>query len=181
MALTPSTMNNLGFTATDFKLTDVFSETVKDLNNLKKTKGLLVMFICNHCPYVVYLEKALITFGNDYKNTDIGITAISSNDISTHPDDAPNLMSEKQYPFPYLYDETQDVARGYDAACTPDFFLFDNKLHCVYRGQFDSSRPGNNASITGNDLRAAMDALLEGKTIDTDQKPSIGCNIKWKT
>jgi peroxiredoxin len=185
MALTESTMElALGTEAPDFALRDVVTGKTVRRDDFRGQKGLLVMFICTHCPYVKHVEKALATLGMDYDGGPISIVAISSNDADTYPDDAPEGLKEQAqrlgFRFPYLYDETQDVARAYHAACTPDFFLFDGNLKLVYRGQFDSSRPGSGVPVTGKDLRAAMDALLAGKPVPKDQKPSIGCNIKWK-
>jgi thiol-disulfide isomerase/thioredoxin len=141
--------------------------------------------MCNHCPFVIHLRSALAEFGKEYQAKGLGIVGISSNDITTHPDDSPQRMKEEAksagYAFPYLFDESQEVARAYGAACTPDFFLFDAQHRLVYRGQFDDSRPGNGKPITGADLRAACDAVLAGKAISSTQKPSIGCNIKWKS
>lgn len=144
----------------------------------------MVMFICNHCPFVVHVMDELVNVANDYKNKGIGFVAISSNDVSTHPTDSPELMKkladEKSFPFPYLYDESQEVAKAYTAACTPDFSVFDADNNCVYRGQLDSSRPGNDEPVNGADLRGVLDDLLLGKSISENQIPSIGCNIKWK-
>ena len=185
MAKTPSQMIPLGTKAPDFVLPDAVSGRDYTLDELRGERGTLVMFTCNHCPFVRHIEVALSKLGLDYADSGIGIVAISANDVETFPDDHPEKMKEKAnglgYAFPYLYDESQDVARTYDAACTPDFFLFDSDLKCVYRGQFDDSRPGNDVPITGADLRGAMDALIAGEAISDDQKPSVGCNIKWKT
>jgi thiol-disulfide isomerase/thioredoxin len=146
---------------------------------------LLVIFMCNHCPFVIHLRSALAAFGKEYQAKGLGIVGINSNDISTHPDDSPERMKGEVksagYTFPYLFDESQEVAQAYGAACTPDFFLFDAQHRLVYRGQFDDSRPGNGKPITGCDLRAACDAVLAGTAVTTRQKPSIGCNIKWKS
>jgi len=184
MALTPSTMLPLGTMAPDFNLIDTKDDTFKTLSQLKGKKGTLVMFICNHCPFVIHVNKALVTLANDYKAQGINCIAISSNDAVTYPQDGPKKMKQhaidNYYPFPYLYDETQEIAKAYDAACTPDFFLFNTNLELVYTGQLDDSRPGNGIPVTGNDLRHAIDALLNGKAIPTPQKPSMGCNIKWK-
>lgn len=180
MALTPSTMVDLGSIAPDFKLPDPRNGQTVALSDLAGDKGLLVMFICNHCPFVKHVEPGLIQLARDYADKGIDIIAISANDVVSHPDDSPEKMAQKDYPFPYLYDESQAVAKAYDAACTPDFFLFDGDRKLVYRGQFDDSRPGNGVPVTGADLRAAMDALLAGRQPSTDQKPSIGCNIKWR-
>ena len=185
MALTESTMElGIGATALDFALTDVVTGKTVRLADVRGTGGLLVMFICTHCPYVKHVEKGLAQLGADYADKSIGIVAISSNDAAMYPDDSPAGLKQQAesmgFRFPYLYDETQDVAKAYHAACTPDFFLFDGELKLAYRGQFDASRPGNGVAVTGQDLRAAMDALLAGKPVTTEQKPSIGCNIKWK-
>lgn len=185
MAVTPSTMMPLGTRAPDFELLNVLSGQPLTLEQGAGAQGTLVIFICNHCPFVRHIEDALIEFAWDYQPRGINVIAISANDVETHPDDSPERMkdrgSAKGYPFPYLYDETQSVARAYDAACTPDLFLFDGQLKCAYRGQFDDSRPGNDLPVTGADLRRACDALLTGDPVDPDQKPSAGCNIKWKS
>ena len=142
------------------------------------------MFICNHCPFVIHVLNELIRVGNDYKTKGIGFVAIGSNDVSTHPDDSPEKMkalaAEKEFTFPYLYDETQEIAKAYTAACTPDFSVFDADDNCVYRGQLDDSRPGNDEPVNGKDLRKVLDTLIDGKSVPADQKPSLGCNIKWK-
>jgi len=184
MARTESAMLALGTSAPNFALDDVVSGHLLSTQAVSGPKGLLVMFICRHCPFVKHLEKALAQLGSDYRESGVGIVAISSNDAENYPDDAPQSLAEQArevgFNFPYLYDETQEVARAYDARCTPDFFLFDNGLKLVYRGQFDYSRPGKTIPVTGKDLRAAMDALITGKPIDSEQRSSIGCNIKWK-
>ncbi|HLH33444.1 MAG TPA: thioredoxin family protein [Alloacidobacterium sp.] len=184
MARTESAMLALGTKAPDFSLPDVVSGKTIDLRSAAGPKGLLVMFICRHCPFVKHLEKTLAQLGRDYKGKGIGIAAISSNDAANYPDDAPEHLAEQAqelgFSFPYLYDETQEIARAYDATCTPDFFLFDNGLKLVYRGQFDDSRPGNNVPVTGRDLRNAMDSVIAGQPVHPIQKPSLGCNIKWK-
>lgn len=185
MALTESTMMlELGAEAPDFSLPDVVSGKTIRRDDLRVQKALLVMFICTHCPYVKHVEKGLAALGTDYAGKPLSIVAISSNDAENYPDDSPaGLKRQAQtmgFKFPYLYDESQSVARAYHAACTPDFFLFDSNLKLVYRGQLDSSRPGNGKPVTGEDLRAAMDAVLAGKPVSPDQRPSIGCNIKWK-
>ncbi|WP_027708094.1 thioredoxin family protein [Zooshikella ganghwensis] len=184
MALTPSSMLPLGTKAPDFNLINTVNQQSLSLNQAKKDLGLLVMFICNHCPYVKHILDGLISLGHDYQDKGIGIVAICSNDAITHPDDSPEKMhqlaKEKHFPFPYLHDESQQTASAYHAECTPDFFLFDHNLYCVYRGQFDGARPGNTIPVTGQDLRMVMDALLGNNPISTEQKPSIGCNIKWK-
>jgi peroxiredoxin len=190
MALTESTMLALGTTAPDFALRDVVSGKTVRRDDFSGRKGLLVMFICAHCPYVKHIEKGLAAFGNDYAGKAVGIVAISSNDALNYTDDDPaglKRQAEKLgFSFPYLYDETQQVAKAYKAACTPDLFLFDGSMKLVYRGEFDGSRPGNGVPVTGEDLRSAMDALLEvdalleGKPVTQDQRASIGCNIKWR-
>ena len=185
MALTESTMElELGADAPDFALPDVVTGKTVRRNDFRGQKGLLVMFICTHCPYVKHVEKGLAALGMDYDGEPISIVAIGSNDAKTYPDDAPAGLKRQAetmgFRFPYLYDETQDVARAYRAACTPDFFLFDGDFKLVYKGQFDSSRPNSGVPVTGQDLRTAMDAVIAGKPVPTEQKPSIGCNIKWK-
>lgn len=184
MVLTPSTMLALGSPAPDFQLPDVVSGDTVTLGSFANKEALLVMFICRHCPFVVHVQEELARLGSDYKTENVGIVAISSNDAETYPDDSPaNLKAmaeELGFAFPYCYDESQDVARAYQAACTPDFFLFDGQQELVYRGQLDASRPGNNEPVTGKDLRKAMDAVLSGTAVSSDQIPSIGCNIKWK-
>jgi peroxiredoxin len=184
MALTESTMMlDLGAEAPDFALRDVVTGKTVSRDDFHAQTGLLVMFICTHCPYVKHIEKGLAAIGDDYAGK-IGIVAISSNDAVMYPDDNPEgLKGQAQrlgFRFPYLYDETQQVAHAYKAACTPDFFLFDGDLKLAYRGQFDASRPGNNIPVTGQDMRAALDAVIAGQPVKADQRPSIGCNIKWK-
>ncbi|KST68495.1 thioredoxin family protein [Mastigocoleus testarum] len=184
MALTASTMLPLGTTAPDFNLVEVESEKQISLANFSGKKALLVMFICCHCPFVKHVQTELAKIGKDYSQTDLGIIAISSNDVKNYPDDAPDklkqMVTELGFNFPLCYDETQEVAKAYTAACTPDFFLFDADLKLAYRGQLDDSRPSNDKPVTGEDLRAAIDTVLSGKPVTGDQKPSIGCNIKWK-
>ena len=184
MANTPSNMLPLGTIAPNFKLFDTTAEKRKSLQELKGTEGTVIMFICNHCPFVKHLNSEIAKTALEYQHKGISFIAISSNDVENYPQDAPHLMKlisvEQKYSFPYLYDESQEVAKAYEAACTPDFYLFDANLILVYRGQFDSSRPGNGIPVTGGDLKAAMDSLLEGKEINAIQKPSMGCNIKWK-
>lgn len=184
MARTESAMLPLGTSAPDFVLTDVVTGHQLSTQAVTGPKGLLVMFICRHCPFVKHLEKALAQLGRDYEDSKIGIVAISSNDAANYPDDAPESLAAQArdlgFIFPYLFDETQEVARAYDAQCTPDFFLFDDALKLVYRGQFDASRPVSGIPVTGRDLRAALDALIAGAPIDPDQRLSLGCNIKWK-
>jgi len=185
MAAVESTMLPLGTEAPKFKLLDTVSGEWKTFEDVKGEKGTVVMFICNHCPYVKHVNDELVRVAMDYMPKGVGFVAISSNDVTRYPDDSPEKMKETAerlgYPFPYLYDETQDVARAYQAACTPDFFVFDADDKLVYRGQLDDSRPGNDIPVTGKDLRRALDLLLEGKMIpEVEQKPSIGCSIKWK-
>ena len=183
MVRTPSTMLPLGTTAPDFSLPNVDGRTVS-LADAVGPKGTVVMFICNHCPFVKHVADQLAALGRDVMPLGIGVVAISSNDVSTHPADSPEQMvheaEDRGYPFPYLYDEAQEVAKAYHAACTPDFFLFDAARKLVYRGQLDASRPGNELPVTGADLRAAIDAVLAGRPVAAEQRPSLGCNIKWK-
>ena len=185
MALTPSNMLPLGTKAPNFNLVDTKDDTLKSLNELKGSIGTLVMFICNHCPFVIHVNKELLRLAKDYQSKGIQLIAISSNDVDNYPQDGPDKMKQhaidNDYDFPYLYDDTQDIAKAYDAACTPDFFLFDSELSLVYAGQLDNSRPGNGIPVTGKDLRSAMDALLNKTAINPNQKPSMGCNIKWKS
>ncbi|WP_242156348.1 thioredoxin family protein [Aestuariivivens sediminis] len=184
MARTPSKMLPLGTQAPDFSLKDTVTDTFMGLKDLKGRKGTVVMFICNHCPFVIHVNQGLVSVANDYIEKGIGFVAISSNDVVNYPQDSPDNMKihakREGYPFPYLYDETQDVAKAYDAACTPDLYVFDASLQLIYRGQLDDSRPGNGIPVTGNDLRHALDCLIENKDNSRPQKPSIGCNIKWK-
>lgn len=184
MARTLSTMLPLGTKAPDFSLEDVVSSKTITLETFADKKALLVMFICVHCPFVKHVQQELAKIGKDYAEKGLGIVAISANDITTHPDDAPEKMKEMaetlDLNFPFCYDESQAVAKAYTAACTPDFFLFDSNKTLVYRGQLDDSRPGNEVPVTGKDLRAAIDSVLADKSLDFEQKPSIGCNIKWK-
>jgi peroxiredoxin len=182
MVRTASTMLPLGTPAPDFRLPDTDGKTVA-LDDFRDAKGLLVMFICNHCPFVKHVRGQLALLSRDFQRT-LGIVGINSNDVVAFPDDSPELMKKEKidagYVFPYLFDESQEVARAYHAACTPDFFLFDGERRLVYRGQLDDSRPGNDVPVTGKDLRVAIDALIAGKPIPAEQKPSLGCNIKWK-
>jgi peroxiredoxin len=184
MALTESTMLELGTIAPDFALTDAVTGKTVHRDDFRGKKGLLVLFICTHCPYVKHIEKSLGTLSAGYAAKQLGIVAISANDATSHPADSPaGLKQQAQtfgFQFPYLYDETQAVAKAYHAACTPDPYLFDADFKLVYRGQYDDSRPGNGIPVTGKDLRAAIDAVIAGKPVPADQKPSIGCNIKWK-
>ena len=182
MVRTASTMLPLGTPAPDFSLPDT-DGTMVTLDDFRGAKGMLVMFICNHCPFVKHVRKELALLGRDYQRA-LGIVGINSNDAVAFPDDSPEMMKrEKQqagYSFPYLYDESQAVAKAYRAACTPDFFLFGPDRRLVYRGQMDGARPGNDVPVTGADLRAALETLLAGRPVAADQTPSIGCNIKWK-
>lgn len=184
MARTESTMLALGTSAPYFELPDVVSGKIIGLDQFKNDKAVLVMFICRHCPFVKHVQQELGRLGKDYAGKPLGIVAISSNDATAYPEDAPEslreMASELGFNFPFCYDESQEVARAYSAACTPDFFLFDQNRRLAYRGQLDDSRPGNGRPVTGRDLRAAIDALLSSRTVDADQKPSIGCNIKWR-
>ena len=184
MSLTESTMLELGTVAPDFALTDVVTGSTVRRDDFRSKKALLVLFICAHCPYVKHIEKGIAALGKDYAGKPLAIVAISSNDATTHPADSPaGLMQQAEtfgFNFPYLYDESQAVAQAYKAACTPDIFLFDADFRLVYRGQFDESRPGNSIPVTGEYLRKAIDQVLAGKPIPADQRPSIGCNIKWK-
>lgn len=184
MANTPSNMLPLGTLAPDFNLLDTVSDTYLSLQNLKGKQGTVIMFICNHCPFVLHVNSELVKMANDYTANGISFIAISSNDVVNYPQDGTDNMkiqaSKEKYPFPYLYDETQDVAKAYDAACTPDIYLFDAGLKLIYRGQIDDSRPGNGIEVTGQDLRHALNCLLENEVNTHLQKPSIGCNIKWK-
>jgi peroxiredoxin len=184
MARTPSTMIDLGTKAPDFVLPDTVSGKNISLNDIKGKKATVIMFICNHCPFVKHINDELVRLGNDYTSKGIGFAAISANDAVNYPQDGPDKMKEAaielKYPFPYLYDESQQVAKAYDAACTPDFFVYDQHQHLVYRGQLDDSRPGNDIPVTGEDIREALDCLLNGKPVPSVQRPSIGCNIKWR-
>jgi peroxiredoxin len=172
----------LGTRAPDFTLPDTDGASVS-LGDFEGSSGLLVAFICNHCPFVIHLREALASFGAEAQSGGLSVVAISSNDVENYPQDSPALMAEEKeaagYTFPYLYDATQEVAKAYQASCTPDFFLFDRDLRLAYRGQFDASRPGNDEAITGADLRTAVQAVLAGQSPSPDQRPSIGCNIKW--
>jgi len=185
MSLMPSTMLDLGTQAPEFELPDTISGNVISLTDISLGKrGILVMFICNHCPYVKHVQPELVKLATGYLAKDIAIVAISSNDVANYPEDSPELMLEEakrwNYTFPYLYDESQLVAKAYKAACTPDFFLFDKNLSLVYRGELDGSRPGNDVGLTGGSIRDALDSLLAGIPISEKQIPSVGCNIKWK-
>jgi len=184
MAETPSTMVDLGTKAPDFNLPDAVSGENVSLEDVKSDKATVIMFICNHCPFVKHVKEELTKLASEYKKKGASFAAINSNDVENYPQDSPENMKKDAerfgYPFPYLFDETQEVAKAYDAACTPDFYIYDKDLKLVYRGQLDDSRPGNNIPVTGKDLRGALDNVLEGKKVSEEQKPSLGCNIKWK-
>ena len=183
MARTPSNMVNLGTPAPSFKLLNTINNETVISDNYFNKKGTIIMFICNHCPFVIHVLDEIVSITKKY-DKEISFIAISSNDIVNYPEDSPELMKklaeEKKFNFPYLFDETQEVAKKYDAACTPDFFIYNSDKQLVYRGQLDDSRPGNDVPVTGHDLRKAIDSLIKGEEIDKNQKPSIGCNIKWK-
>jgi len=183
MVMTASTMLDLGTTAPDFSLPDTRGRTVS-LHDFDDAKALLVVFMCNHCPFVKHVLDHFLELAKEYQAKGVAVVGISANDVESYPDDRPEMMAkvarEKGFTFPYLYDETQEVAKSYHAACTPDFFLFDADRRLVYRGQMDDSRPGNREPLTGADLRAALDAVLEGRPVPERQRPSMGCNIKWK-
>ncbi len=185
MALTPSNMMPLGTQAPDFSLPDTISNKTVTLSQAKSNLATVIMFICNHCPFVKHVQAELIKLAQDYQAKGIVFIAISSNDAEEYPEDAPEKMQQRAkqlgYPFPYIYDETQEVAKAYQAVCTPDFYIFDRDLKCAYRGQLDDSRPGNNLPVTGKDIRMALDNLLANKPVAQIQKPSQGCNIKWKS
>ena len=183
MALTPSTMLELETTAPDFSLPDTDGSMVS-LSDFTSCEALLAMFICNHCPYVKHVADGIARLAGEYQSKGVGVVAISSNDVAEFPDDSPEKMkqekAERGYTFPYLFDETQEVAKAYRAACTPDFFVFNAEGRLVYRGQMDDSRPERGIPVSGRDLQAALNAALEGRQVELDQKPSLGCNIKWK-
>lgn len=184
MAVEKSTMLALGTNAPDFNLTDTVSGDPVALGDLEQSKALVIIFLCNHCPYVVHIQEGLSDFGNDYAGADVAIVGISANDAVTYPDDAPERLGavarERGYNFPVLFDDTQEVAKAYTAACTPDFFLFGPDRKLVYRGRFDNSRPNSGIPVTGEDLRSALDAVLADRPVTTGQYPSMGCSIKWK-
>lgn len=185
MALTSSNMLEIGTKAPDFRLLNVKNNQFVELKDVEGKHGTVMMFICNHCPFVKHVNDEIVRIANDYNVTGFGFVAISSNDVNTYPQDSPEHMlkvaEEENYPFPYLYDETQDVAKAYRAACTPDFYVFDKNRELFYRGQLDDSRPKNGLPLTGRHLREALDALLNNRESPKLQKPSIGCNIKWKS
>lgn len=184
MAVTASQMVELGTPAPDFTLPDTVSGNDVSLDDITSDQATVVMFICNHCPYVQHINEELVTLANEYQEKGVSFVGISSNDITAFPEDAPDKMKEVAeelgYPFPYLYDESQDVAKAYGATCTPDFFIYDENVELAYRGQFDGSRPRNDVPVTGEDVRAALDSLLTGEPVSPEQTPSMGCNIKWK-
>jgi len=184
MAETPTIQIPLGFNAPDFRLPDMISGKEKTLEQLKSEKATVVVFICNHCPYVLHIIDELVRVGKEYLPKGVSFVMINSNDVVKYPADSPEKMVEfaktHDFPFPYLFDETQEVAKDYDAACTPDFNIFDANMKCVYRGQFDDSRPKNDKPVTGKDLRKTLDLILSGKEVPANQMPSVGCNIKWK-
>ncbi len=184
MAETPSKMLPLGTVAPPFRLPDTISGNEISLNEVKSETGTVVMFICNHCPFVIHVQEEMVRIANQYLTKGVAFVAISANDAVNYPQDSPDKMKivayENGYSFPYLYDETQDVAKAYDAACTPDFYVFDGDLRLYYRGQMDGSRPKNDIPVTGEDIRSALDNLVAGQPAPLNQLPSIGCNIKWK-
>jgi len=182
---TPSNMPPLGMAAPDFNLPDAVTGNMVSLDDVKSDRATVIMFICNHCPFVKHINEGLVRLVNDYQPKGISFAAINANDVEHYPEDSPDMMKktahELGYAFPYLFDETQATARAYDAACTPDFYVFDAGLRLIYRGQFDDSRPGNGIPVTGRDMRAALDSIIGGRPVNPDQKPSLGCNIKWKS
>lgn len=184
MALTPTTTLELGFQAPDFSLDEPLTGNIVSLKKIRGEAATLVIFMCNHCPYVIHVIEELVRVARDYQPKGVGVVAINSNDVENYPQDSPEKMKawaqEHNFPFPYLFDPTQEVAKAYDAACTPDFSLFDAELRCVYRGRLDGSRPNNEVPVTGKDLRKALDCVLSGEPIPSPQLPSMGCNIKWK-
>jgi len=184
MALTPSNMMPLATRAPSFQLPDTITGRDFSLDELKGKLATVIMFICNHCPYVKHVQEQQVTLANDYSATGVSFIAISSNDVDAYPEDSPEMMLKEakkwKYPFPYLYDETQMVARKYDVACTPDYYIFDKSLDLVYRGQLDDSRPGNGLPVSGSDIRQALDDIIKGNPVSDDQKPSVGCSMKWK-
>lgn len=184
MALVESIPFQKGEQAPAFSLPDTVSDTTLNLNDLKGERGTVIMFICNHCPFVIHVNPELVRLANDYQSQGFSFVAISSNNVETHPQDGPEKMkaqaNELGYPFPYLYDESQEVAKAYDAACTPDFYVFDSQLNSVYHGQLDDSRPGNDQPLDGQSIRNVLNAMVGGVEVTEPEKPSIGCNIKWK-
>jgi thiol-disulfide isomerase/thioredoxin len=184
MSLTYSEMMPLGTIAPTFNLPDAVSGKTLSLDDLKSDTGTVIMFICNHCPYVIHIENEIAAIANEYQKKGIAFIAISANDAENYPEDAPDKMklkaAEAGYSFPYLHDDSQDIAKAYHAACTPDFYAFDGDLKCVYRGRLDNSSPGNGQPVTGSDLRNTLNTVINGNTISDNQLPSMGCNIKWK-
>ncbi len=184
MALTESTMLALGTKAPDFNLPDTVSGNMISLDEIKSDLATVIIFSCNHCPYVIHVNEEIVRLANEYQETGVAFAIISSNNVEKYPQDGPEEMTafakESGYTFPYLYDESQEVAKAYDAACTPDFYVFDGNMNLVYRGQLDDARPGNNTPLTGKDLRTALDAALMNRPVNTMQRPSSGCGIKWK-
>ncbi len=184
MALIESTMLPLGTIAPDFTLRDTVSDTMISLDEMKSDKATVIMFICNHCPYVIHVNEGLVVLANDYIPNGVSFIAISSNDAEVYHVDSPENMkahaADERYPFPYLYDESQAVAKSYDAACTPDFYIFDGDMKLAYRGRLDDSRPNSGIPVTGKDMRAALDHIITNEPLSSDQIPSMGCNIKWK-
>lgn len=185
MARTESNMLELGTEAPDFELPDTVSGNTLSLKELQSDIATVVMFICNHCPFVIHIKDELVKLADDYQAKGVSFIAISANDAESFPQDGPEKMTlfaaENGFNFPYLYDESQGTAKAYQAACTPDFYIFDKDMYCIYRGQLDGSRPGNDVPVNGEDIRAAIDAKLSGQPINPAQKPSLGCNIKWKS
>tara|TARA_R110001632_G_scaffold18712_24_gene57751 strand:+ start:13161 stop:13715 length:555 start_codon:yes stop_codon:yes gene_type:complete len=184
MSLTPSNLFEKGAVAPDFTLFDTVSQKAMSLQELKGERGTVIFFICNHCPFVIHVNRELVALAKDYMSRGFSFIAISSNDVDNYPMDSPELMKElaikEHYLFPYLYDETQEVARAYDAACTPDIYVFDNNLKSIYHGQLDDSRPGNGIPVSGKDIRRVLETMLSNRIFKGIAKPSIGCNIKWK-
>lgn len=184
MAFKESNMLPLGTTAPDFELIDTATNEIVSLSELRSETATVVMFLCNHCPYVIHVNPQIVQLTQDYQDKDVAFIGISSNDVENYPADSPEKMKVQSeqvgYTFPYLYDESQEIAKAYDAACTPDFYVFDGEMHLVYRGRLDDSRPNTDRSLTGSDLRAAIDAVLNGEEVSVVQYPSGGCNIKWK-
>lgn len=184
MALTESKPVEIGSKAPTFQLVNTIDDEIYSLNELKGEQGTVIVFICNHCPFVIHINEQLVQVANQYQNRGIQLIAISSNDVANYPQDSPEKMkevaAELNYPFPYLYDESQQVAKDYQAACTPDFYLYDAELQLAYHGRFDSARPGNDEPVTGQDLIAAIEAVLKGTLPKGNQLPSMGCGIKWK-
>jgi peroxiredoxin len=184
MALTESKMLALGTQAPDFNLPDTVSGKMVSLDDIKSDLATVIIFSCNHCPYVLHVNEEIVRVAREYQEAGVGFAVISCNNVEKYPDDSPEKMTifakESGYTFPYLYDESQEVARAYDAACTPDFYVFDGQMNLVYRGQLDDARPGNDTPLTGKDLRAALDAVLVNRPVNPMQRPSSGCGIKWK-